>query len=64
MKRFRAEGDFLLRAFVNSITTSRTQIHRVENALAELEMLASHSEVPPEFLKALHPAPAWQRVER
>jgi hypothetical protein len=54
MKRFRAEGDFLLRALVDSITVSRTQIHRLETALAELEQLAGRLEVPREFLKALH----------
>jgi hypothetical protein len=54
MKRFRAEGDFLLRALVNSITISRTQIHRLESTLSELQELAGHLEVPREFLKALH----------
>jgi hypothetical protein len=54
MKRFRAEGDFLLRSLVNAITISRTEIHRLETALAELEELASRLEVPRELLKALH----------
>ena len=56
MKRFRAEGDFLIRALVNSITISRTQIQRLENAFSELEELAGHQELPREFLKALHHA--------
>ena len=54
MKRFRAEGDFLLRALVNSITISRTQIHRLESALSELEELAGQHELSREVLKALH----------
>lgn len=54
MKRFRAEGDFLLRALVDSITISRTQIHRLERTLSELEELAGRLEVRREFLKALH----------
>ena len=40
MKRFRAEGDFLPRALVNSITISRTHVHRLEIVLSELEGLA------------------------
>jgi len=43
-KRLRAEGDFLLRPLVNSITTSRAQIHRLESALSELEELAGRHE--------------------
>jgi hypothetical protein len=54
MKRFRAEGDFLLRALVNSITIDRTQVHRLETAVSELEELAERLEVPREFSKALH----------
>jgi hypothetical protein len=57
MKRFRAEGDFPIRALVNSITINRrTQIQRLGNAFSELRELASRSEVPREFLKALHHA--------
>ena len=56
MKRFRAEGHFLIRALVNSITINRTQIQRLENALSELEELAARDELPREFLKALHHA--------
>ena len=52
MRRFRAEGDFLLRALVNSITVNRTHVHRLESALFELEELAGRLEVPREFLKA------------
>jgi hypothetical protein len=40
MKRFRAEGDFLLRALVNSISISRAQIYRLETGLSEVEELA------------------------
>jgi hypothetical protein len=61
MKRFRAGGDFLLRALVNSITISRTQIHRLESALSELEGLTSRDELPREFLRALYYA---LRLER
>jgi hypothetical protein len=56
MKRFRADGDFLIRVLVNSITINRTQIQRLENAFSEPEELAARDELPHEFLKALHHA--------
>jgi hypothetical protein len=56
MKRFRAEGDFLIRALLISIAINRTQIQRLENAFSELGELASRYEVPREFLKSLHHA--------
>jgi hypothetical protein len=61
MKRFRSEGDFLLRALVSSITISRTQIRRLETELGELEELAGPHELPRDFLKALHYAIRLER---
>jgi hypothetical protein len=60
-KRFRAEGDFLLRALVNSISISRPHVHRLESALSELEELAGRQELPRDFLKALHRATRLER---
>jgi hypothetical protein len=40
MKRFHAEGDFLIRALVNLVSTNRTQIYRLETELSELAKLA------------------------
>jgi len=54
MKRIRADGDFLIRSLVNCSTISRTQIHRLERAVAEVEELACRRAVAREFLKALH----------
>lgn len=55
MKRFRAEGDFLIRALVNLVSTNRTQIHRLETELGELAKLADQlAGVPRELLKAVH----------
>jgi hypothetical protein len=56
-----AEGDFLIRALVNSITISRTQVHRLETTLSELEDLAGRLELPREFLRALHYAVRLER---
>jgi hypothetical protein len=36
LKRFRAEGDFLIRALVNLVSTSRSHIHRLETEFSEL----------------------------
>src|SRR5215469_13041791 len=54
-KRFRAEGDFLVRALVNLISTSRSHIDRLETEFAELARLANDlPDVPRELLKAVH----------
>jgi len=39
-KRFRAEGDFLVRALVDLVMQCRSQIGRLESEFAELEKLA------------------------
>jgi len=55
MKRFRAEGDFLVRALVNLASTNRSHIHRLETEFAELAKLADDlPDVPRELLKAVH----------
>jgi hypothetical protein len=46
MKRFRVEGDFLIRALLISIAINRTQIQRLENAFSELGELASRYGCP------------------
>ena len=40
MKRFRAEGDFLLRALTDLISQCRSQIHQLGKDFEELEKLA------------------------
>jgi len=54
MRRFRAEGDFLLRALVDLISCSRSQIHQLERELTEFEKLADQHELPREIRQALH----------
>jgi succinate dehydrogenase/fumarate reductase flavoprotein subunit len=56
MKRFRAEGDFLLRALVNLVSCNRSQIHQLERALTDFEKLAEQHELPREIRQALHQA--------
>ena len=53
MKRFRAQGDFLVRALVDLIVQCRSQIGRLENEFAELEKLASDHELPRDVLQAM-----------
>jgi hypothetical protein len=54
MKRFRAEGDFLLRALVNLVSCNRSQIHQLERELAEFENLVEQHELHRDLRKALH----------
>src|SRR5215471_16458946 len=55
LKRFRAEGDFLIRTLVNLISTSRSHVHRLETELRDLAKLADAlPDVPRELLKAVH----------
>jgi hypothetical protein len=51
MKRFRAEGDFLVRALVNLISQCRSQIHQFEHDFEELEKLAGERELPQDVLQ-------------
>ena len=55
LKRFRAEGDFLIRALVTLVSTNRAHIHRLETELGEIAKLADQlPDVPRELLKAVH----------
>ena len=51
MKRFRAEGDFLLRSLVDLITQCRSQIHQLDHDFEELEKLVGGRELPRESFK-------------
>ena len=46
MKRFRAEGDFLLRALVNLVSCNRSHNPSAGGELAEFEHLAAQRELP------------------
>jgi hypothetical protein len=59
VKRFRAEGDFLLRALVNLVSSNRSQIHQLERDLTDFEKLTEHHELPREIRQAL-----YQRMRR
>ena len=52
-KRFRSEGDFLVRALVDALSACRFRIGRLECELAELEKLGTEQKLPREFLQAL-----------
>jgi hypothetical protein len=52
-KRFRAEGDFLVRALVDLVVQCRSQIDRLEGEFAELEKLACERELPRDVLQAM-----------
>ena len=54
MKRFRAEGDFLLRSLVDLITQCRSQIHQLDHDFDELEKLVGGRELPRDVLQAVH----------
>lgn len=54
MKRFRAEGDFLIRTLVTLVSTNRSYIHHLETELSELAKLADRlPDVPRELLKSV-----------
>lgn len=54
MKRFRAEGDFLVRALVNVLSESRAHIDRLESEFAELQKLVSERELSRDVVQAVH----------
>jgi hypothetical protein len=55
LKRFRAEGDFLIGALVTLVSTNRSHIHRLETELGEIAKLADRlPHVPRELLKVVH----------
>ena len=62
MKRFRAEGDFLLRALTDLISQCRGQIHQLGQDFEELEKLAGERELPRDVLQAIHHVARRQRV--
>jgi hypothetical protein len=49
-KRFRAEGDFLLRALTDLICQCRTQIHQLQQEFEELEKLVGERALPRDIL--------------
>ena len=53
-KRFRSEGDFLVRALVDVLSQYRFRIGRLEGEFTELEKLAAEQKLPREVLQALH----------
>jgi hypothetical protein len=54
MKRFRAEGDLLVRALINLVSTNRSHVHRLETELAGLAKLADElPDTPRELYKAI-----------
>jgi hypothetical protein len=52
-KRFRAEGDFLVRALVDLISHCRAHLGRLEDEFAGLERLAGERDLPREVLQAV-----------
>ena len=62
MKRFRAEGDFLLRALVDLISQCRRQVHQLGEGFRELEKLAGEHELPRDVLHAIHHMARRQRA--
>jgi hypothetical protein len=62
MKRFRAEGDFLVRALTDLITQCRSQIHRLGQDFEELEKLAAERELSRDVLQTIHHMARRQRT--
>jgi hypothetical protein len=54
LKRFRAEGDFLVRALTDLVSQCRSQIHKLEHDFEELEKLVGERELPRDILQAVH----------
>ena len=54
LQRFRAEGDFLVRALTDLVSQCRSQIHQLEHEFQELEKLVGEREVPRDVLQAVH----------
>ena len=61
MKRFRAEGDFLLRALTDLVSQCRSQIHQLEHQFEELEGLVGERDLPRDILQAVHRLSRQQR---
>jgi hypothetical protein len=62
MKRFRAEGDFLVRALTDLITQCRSQIHQFGQDFEELEKLAAERDLPRDVLQTIHHVARRQRT--
>jgi hypothetical protein len=62
MKRFRAEGDFLVRALVDLVVQCRSQIGRLESEFAEFEKLVSERELPRDVLHTIYHMARRQRT--
>ena len=62
MKRFRAEGDFLLRALTDFISQCRGQIHRLGQDFEVLENLAGEHELPRDVRQTIHYMSRRQRA--
>ena len=62
MKRFRAEGDFLLRALSDLVSQCRSQIHHLGQDFEELEKLASERDLPRDVLQTIHHMARRQRA--
>ena len=60
VKRFRAEGDFLVRALVDLVVQRRSQIGRLESEFAELEKLAGNMSCREMFFKQCITWPAGE----
>ena len=52
-KRFRAEGDFLVRSLVDLISHCRAHLGRLEGEFADLERLVRERDLPREVLQAV-----------
>ncbi|MBV9874079.1 MAG: hypothetical protein JO025_05075 [Verrucomicrobia bacterium] len=52
-KRFRAEGDFLVRTLVDVISHCRAHLGRLENEFADLERPVGERDLPREVLQAV-----------
>jgi hypothetical protein len=52
-KRFRAEGDFLVRALVDLISHCRAHLGRFEGEFADLERLVGERDLPRDVLQAV-----------
>src|SRR5215469_7010837 len=52
-KRFRAEGDFVVRALVDLISHCRAHLGRLEGEFADLERLVRERDLPREVIQAV-----------
>jgi hypothetical protein len=62
LQRFRAEGDFLVRALTDLVSQCRSQIHQLEHEFEELEKLVGERDLPRDVLQAVHHMARRQRA--